>query len=77
MSLEIARLLLGLLIAAWHRRIADFIMDRERSLVLILRQRGVPLPPALNTETARNLYFGIGIFIVLVELLRIYQMTPH
>ncbi len=75
MPLEIARLLLGLLIAACHRRIADFIMDRERSLVLAFRQRGVPLPPALSTETARNLYFGIGIFIVLVELLRIYQMA--
>jgi hypothetical protein len=43
--------------------------------VLSFRQRGVPLPAALGTETARNLYFGIGIFIVLVELLRIYQMA--
>ncbi len=75
MPLEIARLLLGLLIAACHRQIADFVLERERSLVLMLRQRGVPLPPALSTETARNLYFGIGIFIVLIELLRIYQMA--
>ncbi|HUI83897.1 MAG TPA: hypothetical protein VL240_06725 [Candidatus Binatia bacterium] len=75
MPLEIARLLLGLIIAALHRQIADFIMERERSLVVTFRQRGVPLPPALGTETARNLYFGIGIFIVLVELLRIYQMA--
>ncbi len=76
MPLEFARLLLGLLIAACHRRIADFMLERERSLVLSFRQRGVPLPAALDTETARNLYFGIGIFIVLVELLRIYQMAP-
>ena len=75
MPLEIARLLLGLVIAACHRRIADFVLERERSLVLDFRQRGVPLPAALDTETARNLYFGIGIFIVLVELLRIYQMA--
>ena len=75
MPLELARLLLGLLIAACHRRIADFMLERERSLVLSFRQRGVPLPAALGTETARNLYFGIGIFIVLVELLRIYQMA--
>ncbi len=75
MPLEIARLLFGLLIAACHRQIADFVLERERSLVLMLRQRGVPLPPALSTETARNLYFGIGIFIVLIELLRIYQMA--
>jgi bacteriorhodopsin len=75
MPLEIARLLLGLLLAACHQRIADFVLERERSLVLTFRERGVPLPAALSTETARNLYFGIGIFIMLVELLRIYQIT--
>jgi hypothetical protein len=75
MPLEIARLLLGLLIAACYRRIADFIMERERSLVLTMRERGVPLPAAMSTETARNLYFGVGIFVVLVELLRIYQLA--
>jgi hypothetical protein len=75
MPLEILRLLLGLVIAACHRGIADFVLERERSLVLSFRQRGVPLPAALGTEAARNLYFGIGIFIVLVELLRIYQMA--
>ncbi len=74
MPLEIARLLLGLLIAGLHRRIADFITERERSLVLVFRQRGVPLPAALSPEVARNLYFGIGIFVVAVEMLRIYQL---
>jgi hypothetical protein len=29
----------------------------------------------MSTETARNLYFGGGIFVVLVELLRIYQLA--
>ena len=62
------------MIAACHRRIADFIMERERSLVLTFRSRGVPVPAALATETARNLYFGVGIFVVLVEMLRLYQM---
>jgi hypothetical protein len=75
MPLEIARLLLGLMIAACHRQIADFIMERERSLVLAFRERGLPLPAAMGTETARNLYFGVGIFIVLTELLRIYQVV--
>jgi len=63
------------MIAACHRRIADFILDRERSLVLVARQHGLPLPAAMSTETARNLYFGVGIFVVLVELLRIYQFA--
>ena len=74
MAIEIARLCLGLLVLAFHKRIADFIMERERSLVVALRSRGMPLPAVLGTETARSLYFGIGIFIVAVEWLRIYQI---
>ncbi|HUK73971.1 MAG TPA: hypothetical protein VLV47_00685 [Candidatus Bathyarchaeia archaeon] len=75
MSLEIARLLLGLTIAACHRPIADFMLERERSVVVTFRQLGVPLPAAMSTTTARNLYFGVGIFVVVVELLRIYQIV--
>jgi hypothetical protein len=75
MPLEIARLLLGLMIAACHRQIADFILERERSLVLALRLRGLPMPAAISIAAARNLYFAIGIFVVLVELLRIYQLA--
>ena len=75
MPLEIARLLLGLMIAACHRQIADFIMERERSLVLTFRERGLPLPAAMSNDTARNLYFGVGIFVVLTQLLRIYQIA--
>ena len=73
MAIEIARLCLGLLIIAFHKRIADFVIERERSLVIAFRSRGMPLPAALGIATARNLYFGIGIFIVIVEWLRIYQ----
>ena len=74
MALEIARLLFGLLVAALHRPIADFITDREHSLVMAFRLRGMALPAALTRETARNLYFGLGIFIVLVEMMRIYSI---
>jgi hypothetical protein len=75
MPIELARLLLGLAIAACYRHIADFVVEREHSLVMAFRQRGVPRPPAMSQHTARNVYFGIGIFVALVELLRIYQMT--
>jgi hypothetical protein len=75
MLLETARLVLGLLIAAFHRPIADFISDRERSLVLAFRERGMALPAALTTEAARTLYFSIGIFVAIVEMLRIYQFS--
>ncbi len=72
---EIARLLLGLLIAAFHRPIADFVMERERATVILLRQRGFPLPAAPTTETARTLYFWIGISVTIIELFRRYALS--
>lgn len=73
--LEVARLLMGLMIAAFHRPIADFMMERERATVLLFRQRGFPLPPAPSTEQARTLYFCIGIAVASIELLRMYLLA--
>ncbi len=72
MSMEIARLLVGLVIAYFHRPIADYVIEQERSLVLLARQRGFPLPAAPSTESGRNIYFCLGIFVVLFEIARIY-----
>lgn len=71
---EILRLLLGFLIAAFHRPIADYIMEQERVLVMAFRQRGIPAP-VLTPEMARNVYFGLGIFIMLFEMARIWGLT--
>ncbi len=72
MLVEITRLMVGLLIAMFHRPLADFILEQERQLVTVARSRGVPLPPAPTTETGRNLYFCMGIFVAMYELLRIW-----
>ena len=72
--IELARLLLGLLIAYFHKPIADFMMDRERATVIMFRQRGFPLPAAPSTEQARTLYFLIGIAVASIELVRMYLM---
>ena len=74
MAFEFLRLLLGFTIAAFHRPIADFIMERERVLVMAFRERGIPAP-VLTTEAARTVYFYLGIFIVLLEMARIWGMT--
>lgn len=73
MAFELLRLLLGFVIAAFHRPIADFIMERERVLVIAFRERGIPAP-TLTTEAARNVYFCLGIFIVLLEMARLWGM---
>ena len=74
MLAEISRLILGLLIALFHRPFADFMLRQERVLVVMFRQRGVPYPATPTTETTRNFYFGIGILLAMYELVRIWMM---
>lgn len=74
MLVEITRLMLGLLIAFFHRPVADFMLQQERQLVIMFRQRGVPYPATPTTETTRNVYFGIGIALAMYELIRIWTM---
>lgn len=74
MIFELLRLFLGFIIAAFHCPIADYIMEHERVLVVAFRQRGIPAP-VLTTEAARNVYFGLGIFIILLEMGRIWSLT--
>ena len=71
---EITRLALGLLIALFHRALADFMFRQERVLVVMFRQRGVPYPAAPTTETMRTIYFGIGTFLAMYELVRIWAL---
>ena len=73
MIFEVLRLLMGLSIALFHRPIADFIMEQERVLVVAFRQRGIPAP-MLTSEWARNIYFCLGIFIAVLEFVRIYGL---
>lgn len=74
MAFELLRLLLGFLIAAFHQPIADYIMRHERVLVVAFRQRGIPAP-MLSTAAARNIYFTLGMLIVLLEMARIWALT--
>ncbi len=68
---ELLRLCLGFFLAAFHRPIADFIMKQEQVLVMAFRQRGLAAP-VLSEEAARNIYFCLGIFIMLLEMGRIW-----
>jgi len=74
MFFEFLRLLLGFVVAAFHRPIADYIMEHERVLVIAFRQRGIPAP-VLTAEAARNVYFGLGMFIVALEMARIWGLS--
>ena len=74
MTMELTRLAVGLLIALFHQPLADFILEQDRAMVAVARRCGFPLPDALPTQTCRNLYFSIGIFVAIYELLRIWML---
>ncbi len=75
MLLEFSRLALGLLVALFHQPLADFIAEQDRVLVAVARRRGWPLPEVPSAGACRNLYFSVGIFVSLYELLRIWNLT--
>lgn len=74
MWVELTRLVLGLVIALFHRPIADFLLYQERALVIVLRQRGFPYPPTATTETTRTAYFTVGIGLAMIEIVRIWML---
>ncbi|MGC2696352.1 MAG: hypothetical protein WA738_11230 [Candidatus Angelobacter sp.] len=65
-------MLVGVLIAIFHRPLACGIMKQERVLDGYFRRRGVHLPEPPSDTTAQNLYFIIGIFICLFEVGRLW-----
>ena len=72
--MELARLVIGLAIAFFHRPIADFMLEQETSLVVLFRQRGLAVPSVPRRSTVHNLYFLTGIAIALLEVIRIWLL---
>jgi hypothetical protein len=72
MLLEFTRLIVGLFIAVFHCKIADFVFQYEEVFATTARQRGLPLPMPPRAETLRTIYFFIGVIVVLLELARIW-----
>ena len=74
MPLEFLKLAIGLCIALFHRQIADYVIEQERVLVVLLRQKGLMLPPVLTRNTAYNIYFSVGMFTAAYEIVRIWYL---
>ena len=70
--LELARLMMGLVLAAFHRPVADFIVEQARTLTAMVRRGGVNLPQGFSLETSRTVFFLLGILIALAQMARIY-----
>lgn len=65
-------MVLGLVVALFHRPIAAFIMDREHALDGFFRRHGVHFPEPPSEATMHNIYFCLGLFISLFSMARIW-----
>jgi len=78
MSLKLLQLvfglLLGVLMALFHRPLADFMQEREHAIDFIFRSRGLRLPPPLQQSTARDLYFLLGVGVALLQAARLWML---
>ena len=72
MVADVARLLFGLLIVAFHRPVAEFVLEQEKQLVVLFRSRGVRVPNTPSTATAHNIYYALGMFVCLLSLARLW-----
>ena len=69
---DFSRLVLGLVVALFHRPIANFILEREHALDSFFRRHGVYFPEPPNEATLHNLYFCLGLFISLFSIVHIW-----
>ena len=66
--------MMGLTLAAFHRPVADFIVEQDRTLTAMVRRGGLNLPNGFSAETSRNLFFILGILVALAQMARIYTV---
>ncbi len=76
MLIELARLLVGVVLMAFHRPIADYFVDLDHVLTSALRSQGFRLPTPPPQSTMHTVYFCLGIFVSIFSLAQIYSSLP-
>lgn len=66
--------MMGLVLAAFHRPVADFVVQQDRLLTALVRRGGVNLPRGFSLETSRTVFFFLGILVALAQMARIYMV---
>lgn len=77
MQIELLRLVMGLLLAVFHRPVSDFILEQEHAFAGLARRGGIRLPAPLSLETSRTLFFSLGIIVAILQIARIYLTYLH
>lgn len=74
---EVARLLMGITLLAFHRPLADFIVELEHSLAAMFRVGGLNLPGPPKRSIMHTIYFCLGIFVCVFSMAKIYAGLPQ
>ena len=72
MPVEFARLVIGLLLMAFHRPIADFFVELDYGFAAALRSKGLQLPMPPRQSFMHTFYFCLGMLICVVTMMKIY-----
>lgn len=76
MTEQFIKLALGILLAIFHQRIADFILEQDYAVAALLHTRGLPAPAPPRRSVVHNLYFYLGISVALFQIYRIWLLVP-
>lgn len=72
---EFLKLGCGILLAWFHRPIADFILEQDYALAALLHTKGLRTPALPRRSTAHTIYFLLGIFVAVLEMWRIWVLV--
>jgi hypothetical protein len=77
MLIDVARLMVGVLLMAFHRPVADFFADLDHGFAAAVRARGLYLPTPPKQSVMHTLYFCLGICVSLFAMTRLYSSLPQ
>jgi hypothetical protein len=77
MLIDVVRLVIGVMLMAFHRPIADFCAEFDHVFAAAVRARGLHLPGPPRPSVLHTVYFCLGIGVSLFAMARLYDSLPQ
>jgi hypothetical protein len=75
MIAELSRLLVGLVLLAFHRPIASWVLKREEHLAQVMAAKGWHVPSFPSEKTIHDVYFCLAVFICCFSLAQLWFIS--